>query len=135
MSSNPRTSPSIAVGLTAVFALLAAGFAWAGADTTSAPSPAPTATPVLVTIANFAFAPATVTIPVGGSVTWKNTDLTEHTATAKNGAFDSGNLDTGQTFTFTFHKALIYTYVCSYHPSMVGTVVVQTPAPTASGSP
>jgi plastocyanin len=105
----------------------------ASADSSSSPAPAPT--PALVTIADFAFSPASVSIPIGGSVTWKNTDTASHTATDANGSFDSGNLDTGKTFTHTFSKAGTYAIICSYHPSMHGTVIVganASPTPSAN---
>lgn len=89
-----------------------------------------------VTIANFAFDPATVTVNVGDSVTWTNQDSTAHTATAGGGSFDTGSIGAGQTATVTFDTAGTFAYVCSIHPQMAGTVVVQgaaaTPAPTAA---
>jgi plastocyanin len=98
----------------------------ASADTasSSAATPAPAATPVLVTIKDFAFSPSVVSIPVGGSVTFKNLDQAAHTATDSNKVFDSGNLDTGKSYTYTFTKAGTYKIICLYHPSMKGTIVV-----------
>jgi plastocyanin len=115
----------------AVIAAIAVRVA-AAADSSSSPAPAPT--PALVTIQDFAFSPASVSIPVGGSVTWKNLDTASHTATDASGSFDSGNLDTGKSYTHTFNKAGTYAIVCSYHSSMHGTVIVggsATPAPSA----
>ena len=115
----------------AVLAAVAIGRASAIADTSSSSaSPAPSATPVLVVIKDFAFSPSTVSIPVGGSITWKNLDQAAHTATDAKASFDSGNLDTGKTYTYTFTKAGTYKIICTYHPSMHGTIVVG-----ASGSP
>jgi plastocyanin len=89
-----------------------------------------------VTIANFAFDPATVTVNVGDSVTWNNQDGTAHTATAGDASFDTGNIAAGGSATITFDTAGTFAYVCSIHPQMAGTVVVQgaaaTPAPTAA---
>lgn len=116
----------------AALAALAIGRLAAGADTSTSATPAPSATPVLVTIKDFAFVPSTVTIPVGGSVTFKNLDQASHTATDANHAFDSGNLDTGKTFTYTFTKAGTYKILCSYHPSMHGTIVVGNSAAPSS---
>lgn len=98
----------------------------------SAATPAPSATPVLVTIKDFAFTPNIVSIPVGGSVTFKNLDQASHTATDSNGAFDSGNLDTGKSYTYTFKKAGTYKLLCSYHPSMHGMIYVGVTPPTAA---
>ena len=90
-----------------------------------------------VTIANFAFDPATVTIQVGDSVTWTNQDSAAHTATAGDGSFDTGNLGNGESGTVTFDTAGTFAYVCSIHPQMAGSVVVEaaaaTAAPTADG--
>jgi len=118
----------------AAFAALAVSRASAVADTssTSATQPAPSATPVLVLIKDFAFSPNVVSIPVGGSVTFKNLDSAAHTATDSQGAFDSGNLDTGKSFTFTFKKAGIYKYVCTYHASMKATIAVGVSPPPAA---
>ena len=98
-------------------------------------APAPSPTPVLVQIKDFAFVPGTVSIPVGGSVTFKNLDQAAHTATDSKGSFDSGNLDTGKSFTHTFTKAGTYKYVCTYHPSMRATIIVgASPAATPDSS-
>ena len=87
-----------------------------------------------VTIANFAFSPATVTIQVGDSVTWTNEDSTPHTATAEGGSFDTGQLANGDSESVTFDTAGTFAYVCSIHPQMTGSVVVEaaaaTPEPT-----
>lgn len=97
-----------------------------GGGPTSAPTQPPTGgdTTVEVTIVNFAFSPATVNITVGGTVTWTNKDGTTHTVTADGGAFDSGNLDSGKTFSFTFNQAGTFSYHCAIHPSMKATVTV-----------
>ena len=123
--------------LAAVTAVALARFSASADMSSSASTPAPSATPVLVTIKDFAFVPSTLSIPVGGSVTFKNLDQAAHTATDSNGAFDSGNLDTGKSYTFTFKKAGTYKYVCTYHPSMRATIVVgasSTPTPPPSDS-
>lgn len=92
-----------------------------------------------VTIANFAFSPDTVTIGVGDSVTWTNGDGTAHTATAGDGSFDTGSIAAGASETVTFDTAGTFPYICSIHPTMTGSVVVEaagggaapiTPAPT-----
>jgi plastocyanin len=64
---------------------------------------------------------------VGTVVTWTNSDVVAHTATATNpqGAFNSGNLNTGQSYSFTFDTAGTYDYFCSYHPFMKGTIIVE----------
>jgi plastocyanin len=78
-----------------------------------------------VSIENFAFNPDTVTITAGTTVTWTNNDTVAHTVTSTDGAFDSGNIAPGESFTFTFSDAGTFDYICSYHPNMQGTVTVQ----------
>jgi amicyanin len=77
-----------------------------------------------VDITNFAFAPATLTIPVGATVTWTNRDEEPHTVVAGDGSFHSPGMGTGGTYSFTFTNAGSFDYVCSIHPFMHGTVVV-----------
>ena len=77
-----------------------------------------------VEIADFAFAPDSSDVKVGDSVKWTNQDGTAHTVTADDGAFDSGNLAGGKSFSFTFEEAGTFAYHCNIHQSMTGTVVV-----------
>lgn len=85
-----------------------------------------------VEIANFEFEPGTLTVAAGSTVTWTNNDTAPHTVTASDGSFDSGNIDPGETFSFTFETEGTFDYVCSYHPGMAGSVTV-TGAADASG--
>jgi plastocyanin len=80
-----------------------------------------------IIIDNFSFKPATLTIPVGATVTWVNQDDVPHTATAnaKPRAFDSGSLDTDQQFSFVFKTPGSYPYFCAVHPHMTGLVIVK----------
>lgn len=78
-----------------------------------------------VTIQNFAFAPKALTVPVGTRVTWTNKDTATHTVTATNHAFDSNDLQTGKSFSYTFTKAGTYSYLCEIHPYMTAQVIVQ----------
>jgi len=73
-----------------------------------------------------AFVPNPVTIKVGDSINWVNTDSIVHTATANNGtAFSSGIIAPGASFKATFSTAGTFAYHCTIHPGMVGTVTVQ----------
>jgi amicyanin len=85
-----------------------------------------------VAIVDFGYAPATITVPPGTKVTWTNTGEQPHTVTALStdpASFDSGVLNHGQTFSFTFEKPGTYDYVCTLHPFMTGKVIVDTNAP------
>lgn len=79
-----------------------------------------------VTIANFAFSPATLTIQKGETVTWTNQDSAPHTITSDSGSeLASGTLNKGSSYAHTFNEAGTYSYHCSIHPMMKGTIVVE----------
>lgn len=108
--------------LTSMAALLLAMLA--GRPASFAASPA-IAAPAEVKIDNFNFTPATLTVPVGTTVTWTNRDDIPHTVVSDDKSIKSKTLDTDEKFTFTFSKPGTYSYFCSIHPKMKGTIVVQ----------
>lgn len=85
---------------------------------------APKGTTTRVTIDNMSFSPAAVSVKPGDTVAWTNRDGQDHTVTAGDGSFDSGNLKPGDTFSYTFTKAGKFSYRCSLHPRMKGSVTV-----------
>jgi plastocyanin len=99
-------------------------------DTEGAATPAatPAATDAAeaptVTMRDRIFAPATVEIAAGTTVTWSNNDDSPHTVTSVDNLFDSGVIDEGGSFTFTFDEAGTYDYFCAIHPEMTGTIIV-----------
>jgi plastocyanin len=83
-----------------------------------------------VDIAGNAFAPQSITIHVGDSVAWTNSDARSHTATADDGSFNTGTIHNGGTSTAVrFSVAGTVTYHCSIHPDMHGTIVVAAALP------
>jgi plastocyanin len=91
-----------------------------------------------VSIQNFAFSPATLNVIPGTTVTWTNNDSTAHTVTVNSGnGPNSGQLQHGQTYSFTFSQAGTFAYHCNIHPQMKATVVVasSTPAPSTTSQP
>ena len=90
---------------------------------TSAPA-APAAAASDVGIADFKFGPDEVRVLVGGSVKWTNNDTQQHTATSTTGAFDAGAIQPGASTTVEFKTVGSFSYICSFHPFMSGTVVV-----------
>jgi plastocyanin len=111
----------------------------ASADPSDAASTAPAAShdmggmsgeTVTVEIANFAFVQGEIEISVGDTVEWVNGDAARHTVTSgtddtADGTFDSGDVEAGETFRFTFTEAGEYAYFCDIHPTMTGVVVVR----------
>jgi plastocyanin len=79
-----------------------------------------------VDIANFAFNPAVTEVAVGTTVTWTNNDSAPHTVTQQpsGSGFQSGTLEPGSSFSFTFDAAGTYDYYCEFHAGMTGQVIV-----------
>lgn len=79
-----------------------------------------------IAIEDFAFSPDTLTIAAGSTVTWTNNDSSAHTVTSDDGEFlDSGTLVQGDTYTVTFDTPGTYTYICAFHTSMAGMIIVE----------
>ena len=79
---------------------------------------------VAAEIEGFAFLPGEIEVKVGTTITWTNLDSDPHTVTANDRSFDSGRMEEGDTFSFTFDTVGSFEYFCEYHPGMTGTVVV-----------
>jgi plastocyanin len=86
-----------------------------------------------VTISDFQFAPASVTVKVGDTVTWSNAGPTSHSATASGGSFDTGIFPEGESRSHTFEEAGTFSYICTPHPQMKGTVTVEAAAAQEGG--
>jgi plastocyanin len=76
---------------------------------------------------NLGFSPDVVTVVIGvnNTVVWTNNDAAPHTVTAKDNSFNSGNMNSGDVFQFTFNVPGTYKYGCNYHAWMAGTVIVK----------
>jgi plastocyanin len=74
---------------------------------------------------NLAFVPGRIEIEAGTTVEWTNNDPLQHSVTADDGSFASGLIGTGSTWRHTFATPGTYTYHCTPHPFMKGTVVVR----------
>jgi plastocyanin len=80
-----------------------------------------------VDIVDFTFKPMSITVKVGGTVTWKQMDTTGHSVESSSTPpawKTSAVLKKGQSFSHTFAKAGTYHYLCGVHNYMTGTVVV-----------
>ena len=78
----------------------------------------------IVTIDNFSFSPATLPVTVGTTVKWTNGDDVPHTIMSTDRTFRSAVLDTEGSFSRRFETPGTYSYFCSIHPHMTGSVVV-----------
>jgi plastocyanin len=78
-----------------------------------------------VLIQNMAFDPVTITVPANTTITWTNKDPAAHTVTSTTAeVFDSGSMSENATFHHLFTTPGLYTYKCSFHANMTGTVKV-----------
>ena len=79
-----------------------------------------------IVIKDFHFTPQTLTVKAGEKITWINRDEEPHTVVSVEKQFKkSPALDTDQEFTVTAGAPGTYTYFCSVHPKMTGTIVVE----------
>jgi plastocyanin len=99
----PQSSPGVAYG--------SAGQAHASASAT-------------VTMGDFFFSPASATVAAGDTVTWRNTGQAPHNATADDGSFRTPDLNNGQSASHTFSRDGTFSYICTIHPNMHGTIRV-----------
>jgi plastocyanin len=81
------------------------------------------------------YAPANRKVAPGTWVTWSNDGQDAHTVTAVDGAFDSGNLDPSQGFSWYFDQPGTFQYLCALHPWMAGTIVVSGQPSAVSDQP
>ncbi|OFW52902.1 MAG: hypothetical protein A2163_07515 [Actinobacteria bacterium RBG_13_35_12] len=85
---------------------------------------------VQIEMKNSRFSPEVVTINQGTTVTWVNEDTYSHTITSggsgnESGIFDSGNISSGGSFSYTFNDKGTYDYFCKIHSGMNGTIEVK----------
>ena len=121
----------------AVAALMMSAIGCSGYSSPSSPSSAPSTTPTpggasssvaiakgAESLGNRAYTPDNLSVAVGSTVTWMNTDTVAHTTTSDASGWNSGSLPAGGQFAFTFQTPGTYTYRCTIHPGMVGVVSV-----------
>lgn len=118
-------------------AALATGLAACGSKSTTSPSTSGSSASTTagsgssaangsttVDIKNYKFMPDKFTVKVGSTITVRNEDPVEHTFTADNKTFDTGDIPAHGTKTVTVSKAGTYPYKCTIHPFMTGTLTV-----------
>jgi plastocyanin len=81
--------------------------------------------PSIVAVVDNAFRPGRLEIDAGTTVVWEWSGVSPHTVTARDGAFDSGILQTGASWSRTFDDPGRYAYYCTLHPDMTGVVEVR----------
>lgn len=116
-------------------AILAFAAACSGGPGTATTTPGGTGTPAAAAcsgsggtaveaVDTLAFTPAGVTIAVGQTVTWTNTGAAAHTVSFTGGP-DCGRINAGQSVSRTFTTTGFFGYLCSFHATMAGSVLVE----------
>jgi plastocyanin len=78
-----------------------------------------------VAVRNFCFSPTILRTRPGQAVVWSNKDSFEHNVVGANLSWGAQQtLPAAATVKFRFSKPGVYPYVCTWHPGMVGAVVV-----------
>jgi plastocyanin len=126
--------------LAGILLLAGCGTSTSGGANSNTAAPTATAAPAGTTSSNssvaqvkisetndkYGFAPATLTVAKGTRVEWSNASDAPHTVTSDSGTTLASSLisPSGGTFNFTFTQPGTYTYHCTVHPYMKGTIVV-----------
>jgi LPXTG-motif cell wall-anchored protein len=84
---------------------------------------------------DYAYSPSAITVDAGSTVTWTNQGHVPEGHTVTGSGFDSGVLRNGQSYSHTFSTTGTFSYVCSLHPFMKGSVTVQAVPPPPAGDP
>jgi plastocyanin len=129
MSLKSSANHVVLIASVIVLALVAAGLA-----ATFSPSAVAAQSTSSVTVADYSFTPQTIVVVVGvnNTVVWTNNGPHVHTVAANDNSFASEDLSVGSNFTHTFTVPGNYSYHCSIHTFMKGTVIVEGAATASS---
>lgn len=111
----------VAIGVTAWFAVTGGG---SSTDTAGQPLTAGGMSST-VDIRGFKYQPGNLQVRSGATVTFRNFDGAPHTATARDGSWDTDTLGKGDAKTLTFGTLGDYPYFCTIHPAMKAVLHVQ----------
>lgn len=122
-SGRPRGTVKVSLALAGVAVLSAGLLTSCSSSGSKAKSGGSTANTVAVK--GFAFSPTSLTVNTGTKVTWKFEDSTAHNVDSTSNAFPkSKDISSGGSYSFTFNTAGTYSYICSIHPFMKGSLTV-----------
>jgi len=119
LSSSSETSSQ----LTSTTA--SSSFSSSSSNSSSSTMIAPYETQIMIQYNTFIPSVVSVIIGINNTVTWTNDDSSTHTVTSNTHLFDSGNLYARSSFSFAFTSPGTYHYICTIHPNMIGTIMVQ----------
>ncbi len=91
----------------------------------ASPTPSEEKSGTVIAIENYSYSPANLVVKAGETVTWTNNDSVGHSSTSDDSAFDTGLIGQGNKASVTFDKPGTYSYHCTPHPQMQGTIIVE----------
>jgi plastocyanin len=98
----------------------------AASTVNAATASSPPTTKYVIVIRNFMYAPMKLTVEPGATVKVENKDLVDHTLTALDGKFNTGNIAPNKSKRFRAPKKPgTYRYRCSIHQFMKGSLIVE----------
>jgi plastocyanin len=95
-----------------------------GSSTVSAGTAVKGSSAATVTVKNFSFTPRDLTVAKGTKVTWKFEDSAKHNVTSNSDKFRSKDIQSG-SYSYVFNTVGKYSYLCSLHQYMTGSIVVK----------
>src|SRR5262245_7228617 len=110
-----------------IFAVILAVIAIACSDDTQSASASCSSSGAAATVGatdGRVFSPTSATVTAGQSVCWQNNGTIPHNVTSSSGPSFAGDLAAGATFVRQFPTAGTFTYSCTLHPGMNGTITV-----------
>jgi plastocyanin len=98
-----------------------------GAGVSGASTAKPAVKTAAVSIINYSFMPKKLTVAVNTKVTWTNNDSTGHNVISTTSGVPFGRtkpFPEGKSYSYKFTTPGTYTYYCSIHTYMKGTIIV-----------
>ena len=120
----------VSFSLSVVFIAMAMGLVYTGINMTGEAMAINT-----VSMGDNFFSPQSISVPAGSAIEWRHDGALPHTTTSDAAIWDSDMMRSGATYSQVFDAPGTYSYVCSFHPEMVGTVVVEASAPAPTEAP
>jgi plastocyanin len=87
--------------------------------------PTPEESTVGVEIRGVSYGTTEIEVDPGTTVRWTNQDPLAHTVTAEDGSLNSGDIDPGASWSYTFIRPGRYPIYCMPHPFMKAVIVVR----------
>ena len=78
----------------------------------------------IIEITGLAFSIEKLSVKPGDTVTWANSDIVPHTATADDRSWDTGLIKPGEHTSIEIISGMTELYFCEYHPTMTASLVV-----------